>query len=92
MLGETEKAQSLAKKALEEAHASELVWLQARAQSLIGQALMTIGQPITAETYFHQALSTFLNAGMLLEHARTVQEYNACLLECLKIPSVASKL
>ncbi|HEX7737890.1 MAG TPA: tetratricopeptide repeat protein, partial [Ktedonobacteraceae bacterium] len=63
LLSETENAHKQAEKALEDATTSELVWLQARAQGLLGEILMTSSQPRAAETYFQQALTTFTNTG-----------------------------
>ena len=82
LLGETKKAYDLASKALADALASDLVWLQARAQCLLAQAMMALGQKESAEALFHQALTTFANTGMRLEHARTSQVYGVSLLEC----------
>lgn len=84
LLGELENAHDLATKALEEACSSELVWLQARAEYLLGQTLMITGQKDTAETLFHQALATFADTGMRLEHARASQAYAETLLQTSK--------
>lgn len=81
LLGELENAHDLATKALEEALSSELVWLQARAEYLLGQTLMITGQKDTAETLFRQALTTFASTGMRLEHARASQAYAESLLQ-----------
>ena len=80
LVGETESAYNLANKVLDEARISELVWIQANAQSLLGQILMAIGQEAASEPYFHQALTTFSNTGMRLEYARTLQAYGTNLL------------
>ncbi len=80
-LGETGKAQILVTRALEDRHASELVWLQARAQDLQGQISIASGQLNAAEPYFRRALATFESTGMRLEYARTLQNHGTSLLE-----------
>jgi DNA-binding SARP family transcriptional activator len=84
LLGETESAQDLAAKALEEARSSELIWLQARAEYQLGQILMITGQKETAEALFHHAFTTFAGTGMRLEHARASQAYAETLLQISK--------
>ncbi len=84
LLGELEQARTLAEKALEEARASELIWLQARAEYLLGQNLMISGQKESAATLFRRALSTFADTGMRLEHARAAQTYAEALLQTSK--------
>lgn len=84
LLDEMENAHDLATKALEEAHTSELVWLQARAEYQLGQTLMLAGQKETAESLFQSALTTFTNTGMRLEHARASQAYAETLLQTSK--------
>jgi tetratricopeptide (TPR) repeat protein len=81
LLGKTDEAFDLTNKALNEARASDLVWIQASAQSLLGQILMITGQNSVAEDYFHQALTIFSSTGMRLEYARTLQVYSISLLE-----------
>lgn len=79
LLGEIEYARDLAAKALEKAQASELVWLQASAQSLLGQFYMLAGQQTQADEHFHRALATFTQTGMRLEYARTLYSYGTTL-------------
>lgn len=86
LLDELDKAQSLAAKVLEEAHNGELVWLEAQAQSLLGQVLGAMGQKSASQAHFRQALATFSNTGMQLEYARTLQAYNTAIFEYSKDP------
>ena len=84
LLGERENARELAMKALEQARASELVWLQARAQCLLGQALMAgerQEEREEAESYFRQALAIFARTGMRLEYARAALARASALLQ-----------
>jgi tetratricopeptide (TPR) repeat protein len=90
-LDEIDNACSLATKALEEAHTGELVWLQARAQSLLGQILAAAGKYSLSESYFHKALSTFSNTDMLLEQARTSRAYGITLLKYSKESEIREK-
>lgn len=80
LLGEVEGAYELAGKALDEARSSELVWLEAQAQCLLGRVLACQNQQTEAFQQFQQALAIFKRTGMRLEYARTLQAYNEILL------------
>lgn len=81
LLDETAQAHELASKALKEACSSELVWLQACAQSLLGLILAQLDQLDASTSAFAQALRTFERTGMRLEHARTLYAQATILLE-----------
>lgn len=81
LLGEPEQARELAASALDEARAGELVWLQARAQLHLGQIFTATGEQSRAESCFLQALASFANTNMRLEHARSLQAYSLALLQ-----------
>lgn len=91
LLGEAENAHHEALKALEDAVASELVWLQARAQCLLGEILVISGHPTEAEAYFQQALTTFTSTGMRLDYARALRAYGASLLGYKQTTSIHSQ-
>jgi DNA-binding SARP family transcriptional activator len=80
LLGEAEQARELASRVLDEATASELVWLRARAQALLGEILAALGEQEQAREYFQHALTTFAATGMRLEHARASQDCANALL------------
>lgn len=81
LLEELDEAHTLVTQAQAEACSSELVWLQARAQSLLGLILAQQEQPEAATAAFTQALHTFERTGMRLEHARTLYIQATLLLE-----------
>lgn len=72
LLDEAEQANEMATRALEEASASELVWLQARGHALL--ALVQHDQEgfNAAQPSFERALHIFERTGMRLEHARVL--------------------
>ncbi len=86
-MGELEQARELAASALAEARAGELVWLQARAQCLLGQVFTATGEQSRAESCFLQALASFANTNMRLEHARALQAYSLALLQGSNAPA-----
>ncbi len=79
--GEVETAQQQAEQALEEARQSELTWLFACAQRILGDVSTMSGRQEQADAYFDQALRTFRKSGMRLEYARTLQAYGEILLQ-----------
>jgi tetratricopeptide (TPR) repeat protein len=81
LLSEKEDAQQLAIQTLKEAERHQLVWLVARAQSLLGSILHTLYQPVEAAQHFKRALRIFQKSGMRLEYARALHQYGSILLQ-----------
>ncbi|MGH2481698.1 MAG: tetratricopeptide repeat protein, partial [Ktedonobacteraceae bacterium] len=81
LLEETEQAHEMATRALDEARASELVWLQARAHGLLGLILHAQDGFTAAAASFEHALDIFESTGMRLEHARVLYAQAAILLD-----------
>ena len=81
LLEETEQAHEMATRALDEARASELVWLQARAHGLLGLILHVQDGFTTAAPSFERALDIFESTGMRLEHARVLYAQATILLD-----------
>ncbi len=81
MLGETENALQLATKTLEEARQFELMWLIAKAQSILGSILSTQGAYDEGDKQFELAMRTFQKSEMRLEYAVTLQQYGEALLQ-----------
>jgi tetratricopeptide (TPR) repeat protein len=82
LLGEIEQAHNVATQALVEAQQFELTWLLARTQRLLGSIHAAQKQAAKAAAYFEQALAIFRSTGMLLECARTLQQYGELLVQC----------
>jgi DNA-binding SARP family transcriptional activator/predicted negative regulator of RcsB-dependent stress response len=85
LLGDLSEAYQRALQTLEEARASELTWLTARAQRLLGSILVAQKQPDQGTQYFEQALKTFRKCNMRLEYARTLHEYGKMLVQAYKV-------
>lgn len=81
LVGEMEVAHQQATHALEEARRFELMWLIARAQSLLGSISTIRGQHERADEYFEQALRMFRRSEMKLARARTLQQYGVALVQ-----------
>ena len=79
--GEIASAHQQALQALEEGRLSEITWLVARAQRILGSIFAAQGEQEQAEKYFEQALRTFRRRGMRLEYGRTLQRYGRALMQ-----------
>ena len=84
LLGDLDLAYQQATQVLEDAHQSELVWLEARAQRILGGILVQQQQLVKAVQCFEQALQMFRKCGMCLEETRTLQTYGEMLLKGYK--------
>lgn len=81
MLDESELARELAQAVLDEAVDGELIWLQARAHSLLGLIIAQLEGPPAALASFAKALEIFESTGMQLEYARALYAQATVLLE-----------
>ncbi len=81
LLGEIESALQQTRQTLEEASLSELTWIVAGAQRVLGSIFAAQGKQEQAEKYFEQALRTFRKCGMRLECGRTLQQYGDLLMQ-----------
>jgi tetratricopeptide (TPR) repeat protein len=79
-LGDLERAQQQALKALEETRLSEMVHLIGRAQRLLGEIQAARGLEQEADSSFSLALQIFKEHGLRLDYARTLHRYGNCLL------------
>ncbi len=80
LLGAFGEAQQQARLALAAAQKYELVWLEARAQHLLGTILTASGEREEGETQFGQALDHLQHYGMRLEYARALRNYGTVLM------------
>jgi tetratricopeptide (TPR) repeat protein len=81
LLDEQDLAYQQTIQAQEEAQQSELTWLAARAQRLLGSILASQHRYEQAEHFFEQAIRTFHKCGMRLEYARARYHYGLMLLQ-----------
>ena len=80
-LNDSETATLLVDQTLREAQQSELKWLIARAQCVLGNILAAKKRPEEAKQHFEQALRMFRKMSMRLEGARTLLSYGIFLLQ-----------
>ncbi len=81
LLGDLESAGQQVRQVLEAARQSEMIWMIARAQQLLGCIELEQNQPDLASQHFEQALRIFRKSEMRLEHARTLRLYGTMLME-----------
>ncbi len=80
-LHEVEAAYQQVHQTLWEAHQSNLTWLIARAQRMLGAILVVMGQLPQATKAFEQAAHTFRKHGMRLEYGRTLHQHGLLLMQ-----------
>lgn len=79
LLQEVEVAYQLVQQTLQEARQSELIWLVALIQRIMGCILVVKEEEEEAAKYFEQALRTLRKHGMRLEYGRALQQYGSLL-------------
>ena len=79
-LHELETAYEWGQQILQEAQQSQLLWLVARIQHILGCILVAKEEWEQATLYFEQALHIFRKHGIRLEHGRTLEQYGLLLI------------